>query len=129
MLCSDWLRPLANHHHKLLGKLEQSLTQLGAILARGRREQKYSKIQENLKDLRNDTKSFNNIIKGSGIYGQKPVGPGPNGSVVVLSVGGPWIPEKNVALNRVKDLKYYTRTWKNQSLKGNYGGIRTLIHF
>jgi len=44
-------------------KLEQSLTQLGAILARGRREQKYSKIQENLKDLRNDTKSFNNIIK------------------------------------------------------------------
>ena len=34
--------------------MEQSLTQLGAILARGRREQKYSKIQENLKDLRND---------------------------------------------------------------------------
>ena len=63
MLCYDWLRPLAYHYHKLLGKLEQSLTQLGAILARGRREQKYSKIQENLKDLRNDTKSFNNIIK------------------------------------------------------------------
>ena len=63
ILFSDWLNSLANHHQKYLGKLEQSLTQLGAILARGRREQKYSKIQENLKDLRNDTKSFNNIIK------------------------------------------------------------------
>ena len=25
-------------------------------------------------------------------------------------------------MNRAKDLKFYTRTWKNQSLKGNYGG-------
>ena len=85
MLFSDWLRPLANHYHNLLGKLEQSLTQLGAILARGRHEQKYSKIQENLKDLRNDTKSFNNIIKGSGTPGAKPVGPGSNRWVLVLS--------------------------------------------
>ena len=45
------------------GRLEASLTQLGVILARDKKESKYLKIQENLKDLKTETKSLNSAIK------------------------------------------------------------------